>query len=152
MCSQPATAATYFDERIDIHHIFPQHWCRQNDVPPALCDSIVNKIPLSARTNRVIGGRAPSEYVSRLQNSADISAGQLDDHLRTHLIDPDHLRTNDFMAFFERRQFALLQRIGEAMGKSIETGLVADLDDTVTEYQTDAEAVFDDDNVEAIPA
>lgn len=149
---QPATSATYFDERIDIHHIFPQHWCRQNDVPPALCDSIVNKTPLTARTNRVIGGRAPSEYVSRLQNSAEISPKQLDAHLRTHLIDPVRLRADDFMAFFEDRQFALLQRIGEAMGKPVETALVAEPVDTVTDYQIDVETIFDDDNVEAIPA
>ena len=149
---QPATSATYFDERIDIHHIFPQHWCRQNDVSPVLCDSIVNKTPLTARTNRVIGGRAPSEYVSRLQNSAEISPDQLDAHLRTHLIDPNHLRADDFMAFFEDRQSALLQRIGEAMGKPIETALVAEPDETVIEYQIDVETIFDDDDIEAISA
>lgn len=48
---QPSDFSNYFDERVDIHHIFPQHWCRQNSVPPTLCDSIVNKTPLTARTN-----------------------------------------------------------------------------------------------------
>lgn len=38
----------YFDDKIDIHHIFPQRWCRNNGIEARCCDSIVNKTPLSA--------------------------------------------------------------------------------------------------------
>ena len=41
---------SYFDDKIDIHHIFPQRWCRSNDVKTKRCDCIVNKTPLSAKT------------------------------------------------------------------------------------------------------
>ena len=48
----------YFDDKIDIHHIFPQEWCRKNSIEAKRCDCIVNKTPLSAKTNRMIGGNA----------------------------------------------------------------------------------------------
>lgn len=50
----------YFDESVDIHHIFPADYCRQQGLPRQLWNSIVNKAPLSARTNRILGGKAPS--------------------------------------------------------------------------------------------
>jgi hypothetical protein len=147
---QPSTFASYFDERIDIHHIFPQQWCRDNGIAPALCDSIVNKTPLTARTNRVIGGRAPSDYASRVQNSADITVNQLDGHLRSHLIDASALRADNFADFFERRQTRLLQRIGEAMGKPVEMALVTELADTdsAIEYEPDEDLMFEGDSEE----
>ena len=148
---QPSEFSTYFDERIDVHHIFPQRWCQKNNVPPALCDSIINKTPLTARTNRVIGGYAPSEYVTRIQNSVGITAEQLDDHLRTHLIDPYLLRTDNFTTFFERRQTQLLQRISAAMRKTIEDPFESETDDLVSEYQLE-EAGYDDDEGEPPPS
>ena len=33
----------YFDDKIDIHHIFPQEWCRKNSIEAKRCDCIVNK-------------------------------------------------------------------------------------------------------------
>ena len=105
----------YFDEQIDIHHIFPQRWCRAHDIEAARCESIVNKTPLTARTNRSIGGRAPSEYLGRIATPRD----RLDGYLRTHLIEPAHLRSDDFDGFFAARRSALLGAIREAMGKQI---------------------------------
>ena len=60
---------SYFDEKIDIHHIFPQQWCRNNGIEPKRCDCIVNKTPISAKTNRMIGGNPPSNYLGRIQKS-----------------------------------------------------------------------------------
>jgi hypothetical protein len=125
----------YFDERVDIHHLFPQRWCREQGISPAQCDSIVNKTPLSARTNRVIGGRAPGEYLSRLQNSAGITADQLDAHLRTHLVDPALLRADDFQGFFAARQTALLGRVEQVTGKRIDPGVPAEPEDEPAEYE-----------------
>ena len=47
---------TYFDERTDIHHICPQAWCQANGIDARRCDCVVNKTPISAKTNRMIGG------------------------------------------------------------------------------------------------
>jgi len=115
-----ATVDTYFDEATDIHHIFPKHWCERQGIAPRDYNSIINKTPLSARTNRVIGGRAPSEYLRRLANSARIDADTLDKYLSSHLCEPGLLRADDFHRFYAVRKRALLDRIGEAMGKPID--------------------------------
>jgi len=44
----------FFDENVDIHHIFPPDWCKKQGIPRERYDSIINKTPLSARTNRII--------------------------------------------------------------------------------------------------
>jgi hypothetical protein len=117
---QPIDVARYFDEKVDIHHIFPQHWCQKNDVEPQRCDSIINKTPLSATTNRIIGGRAPSKYLVTLESKADIETSRMDEILESHVIDPSSLRADDFDKFFQARAQALLQRIQSATGKSAE--------------------------------
>jgi hypothetical protein len=111
----------FFDENVDIHHIFPQKWCKDRKIEPEIFDSIINKTPLSYRTNRTIGGHAPSEYLARLQAGNDeapkIGMEQVDEYLRSHLIDPAILRANAFDAFMESRLNQLLELIEKAMGK-----------------------------------
>ena len=51
---------------------FPRVLCRQKGIAPNLCDSIVNKTPISAKANRMIGDKAPSKYLERIQNQAGI--------------------------------------------------------------------------------
>lgn len=53
--------STYFAEAIDIHHIFPIAWCEKKGISKSDYNCIVNKTPLSARTNRIVGGDPPSE-------------------------------------------------------------------------------------------
>lgn len=117
---QPIDVAKYFDESVDVHHIFPQHWCQTNGVEPQRCDSIVNKTPIAAKTNRSIGGRAPSKYLLTLEKQAGIDQPRLDEILATHVIDSASLRKDDFDGFFQARQQALMDRIQRATGKSSE--------------------------------
>src|SRR3954452_10824148 len=58
----------FFGENADIHHIFPKKWCDEQKIKPEIYDSIINKTPLSYRTNRIIGGTSPSSYLSRLES------------------------------------------------------------------------------------
>lgn len=109
---------TYFDESIDIHHIFPQKWCEENGIKRKKMDCVVNKTPLSAHTNRVIGGRAPSKYLSKLEKKAGLQPDRMAEILESHLIDANALLSDDFNSFFESRSSALLNRIEKAMGKS----------------------------------
>jgi hypothetical protein len=110
---------TYFDDNIDIHHIFPQKWCNTQDIDPKRYDSVINKTALSARTNRIVGGNAPSVYLGRLQNNYGISEERMNEILISHVISPDLLRGDDFDAFYEERERALLDRIEGAMGKPL---------------------------------
>jgi len=120
----------FFGENVDIHHIFPQDWCKKQGIQPAVYDSIINKTPLSFRTNRIIGGIAPSEYMARLEKgdtaTPAIDSVRLDGFVRSHLIDPDALRHNRFDAFMADRQKQLLRLIELATGKPAYAGEVAE--------------------------
>lgn len=120
----PIDVQLYFDDQIDIHHIFPQDWCKRNGVDPRRCDSIVNKTPLAARTNRMISNNAPSDYLQRVQRNAGIDEARIDQILASHLIDPITLRLDYFDDFFKARETALLNRIERAMGKPIARDMV----------------------------
>lgn len=116
----------FFGENVDIHHIFPQDWCKKQGIQPAVYDSIINKTPLSFRTNRIIGGVAPSEYLTKLEKgdmqTPAIQQERLDAYLRSHLIDPVILRSDDFNAFMADRQKRLLGLIEQATGKPAYAG------------------------------
>ena len=114
---QSMSLASFFDYRVDIHHIFPKAWCNKNDVDADHRESIVNKTAISFDTNRSIGGRAPSHYMPTLEKKAGISADQLDEILATHAVDASALRADEFDRFFEHRKRQLLKIIGMAMGK-----------------------------------
>lgn len=113
-------AVQYVDLAVDIHHIFPQRWCAENGVDNEHRESIVNKTSIGARTNRIIGGAAPSRYLSTIESKAQISGAQLDEILRTHLAGPMMMRTDDFDSFFTERRENLCQLVESAIGKSVQ--------------------------------
>ncbi|MGB4491165.1 MAG: DUF262 domain-containing protein [Bacteroidales bacterium] len=110
---------TYFSESIDIHHIFPVAWCEKNNIPRNDYDCIINKTPLSGRTNRIVRGDAPSKYLERLKKRAGVSDSEFNDILRSHLVSPDYMYEDDFYGFFNNRKEQILQRIEKAIGKQI---------------------------------
>ncbi|MDF5720709.1 MAG: HNH endonuclease domain-containing protein [Rhizonema sp. PD37] len=109
----------HHSEPIDIHHIFPRSWCEKNSIKREEYDSVVNKTPLSSKTNKIVGSHAPSVYLSSLQKKASIAEERMDKLLRSHVIDPDALRADDFDKFFQTRHKMLLERIEKAMGKTL---------------------------------
>ncbi len=134
----------FFGENVDIHHIFPQDWCKAHGFKPAIFDSIINKTPLSYRTNRIIGGVAPSQYIAKLEKGEEttppIPSQKLDAYLKSHLIDPVLLRADKFEAFMDDRQKQLLALIEQAMGKAAYTGNVADEGEDAEADEDTAEA------------
>ena len=109
--------ATYYNDNIDIHHVFPVDYCKKLGIDPNIFNSIVNKTPLSSRTNRIIGGNAPSVYLNKLETDHNISAINLDDCIESHSIDVCALRSDDFETFFNKRQNSLLNHVQKVMGK-----------------------------------
>jgi hypothetical protein len=134
----------FFGENVDIHHIFPQQWCRARGIKAAVFDSIINKTPLSYRTNRVIGGVAPSHYIAKLEkgfsDAPPIDAAKLDTYLASHLIEPALLRADDFEGFMADRQRRLLALIEQAMGKPAYAGDVAEEGEELEVDEDEAEA------------
>jgi hypothetical protein len=118
---QSLDITNYFDEAVDIHHIFPAAHCESQKYDRNLWNSVVNKTPLSARTNRALGGRAPSAYLGTLEKNSKYAIPQqvLDNHLKTHLIDIVFLRNDDFGGFIISRTKALLNLIQAATGKAV---------------------------------
>lgn len=110
---------TYSSESIDIHHIFPVAWCNKNNVPRSDFDSIINKTPLSGRTNRIVSGDAPSKYLDRLKKNAGTTDEEFESILKSHVVSPEFMYNDDFYAFFTDRKEKMLQKIEEAMGKKI---------------------------------
>ena len=136
---------SYFDEKIDIHHIFPQKWCQANGIEPKRCDCIVNKTAISAKTNRMIGGSTTSNYLARIRKSAGIIPTRMGSILESHVIEPAATRSDDFLGFFKAREKALLDRVEAAMGKPIARDLVQapadDSDDYEDEEQPEEDVV-----------
>ncbi|MBK7782461.1 MAG: DUF262 domain-containing protein [Ardenticatenia bacterium] len=116
---EPIEAQTVFDDDVDIHHIFPERWCKEIGIKPGTYNSVINKTALAARTNRQIGGRAPSMYLPAMERVADIEPDRMDEILRSHRILPTELRADRFWDFYAARAEALLQRIEAATGKTI---------------------------------
>lgn len=111
--------STYFSESIDIHHIFPVAWCEKNNIPREDFDSIVNKTPLSGRTNRIVSGDAPSKYLNRLKGHAGVSDEEFETILKSHVVSPQLMYNDNFEGFLADRREQILQRIEQAMGKTI---------------------------------
>lgn len=113
------TAVKSMETLPDIHHIFPRAYCEKAGLDRTKWNSIVNKTPLIARTNREIGGVAPSKYLPRIMKDAVISEDVLRARIESHLIDYDALAADDFDAFFADRAKKLLDAIESAMGKEV---------------------------------
>lgn len=118
----------FFDEGVDIHHIFPKAWCESQTpkLPASLYDSVVNKTPLGYRTNRIIGGVAPSSYLEKLEKGKGGTNGQiieppiekaaLADYLKSHCIPVQELYADDFAGFMKARQKLLMELVSRITG------------------------------------
>lgn len=106
---------------LDIHHIFPQDWCRKQGIPRKRWNSIINKTPISYKANRMIGGAAPSQYLQKIQHHRQVQLSDvgMNTILESHLIPAATLRTDDFDAFYSARKAALLSLIERVMGKQL---------------------------------
>ncbi len=120
------------DVKLDIHHIFPRKWCEDSDIPPRVYNAIVNKTAISYKANRMIGGSAPSKYLAQLQGHAQVKLpdAEMDDILKSHVIDATLLRADTFKEFYAARKASLLSIVERAMGKmSADSASVADDED-----------------------
>jgi hypothetical protein len=115
----PIDLHTYFERNIDIHHVFPRKWCEDAKLPREKWNSVVNKAPLAAETNRSIGGDAPTIYLKRIETSKKVDAAALDSFLATHRVPIPALRSDNFDAFIQQHARALLGLIEAATGKTV---------------------------------
>jgi hypothetical protein len=131
LSGDPIELTGYFDGAVDIHHLFPRAHCEECGYPRERWNSIVNKAPLMARTNRIIGGQAPSLYLGQIQQRHRIAEERMNAILRSHMIDPAPMRADDFEAFLRYRAGALLDLVEKATGKQVSG---RDADETVSAF------------------
>ncbi len=111
--------AVYKSSNIDIHHIFPQNYCKTKKYDEGKWNSIINKTPISYSTNREIGGVAPSQYLAKIEKKGKVSHDELSGYLESHWISSAACRSDDFDRFIVDRARRLLDAVSQAMGKPI---------------------------------
>jgi hypothetical protein len=109
---------------LDDHHIVPKDWGKGQEGLGNLIDTILNRTPLTADTNRnVIGTRLPNAYLPELIAESGESTARAT--LESHLISPaafdillrDPFTRNDFEAFIAERQRTLQDAIEDLLVK-----------------------------------
>ena len=121
-------STVFLDRAVDIHHVFPKAYCQGKiKRPEKYWNSIINKAPLTAKTNRALGGDAPSKYLAKIEEGKipdhepmTPAPARLNEILQTHLIDPELLRGDEFNDFILDRASRLLDLVEEATGKPVE--------------------------------
>ncbi len=111
---------TGFELPVEVHHIFPIVWSQKHEIPRSKWNSVVNKAPLTSRTNRILSGSAPSQYLRRIVDRGAVGSDRLDQILETHLIDPELLREDRFEDFLRARASALLDEIERVTGRTVQ--------------------------------
>lgn len=119
------------DIAVEIHHIFPKNsYQRQYQ---DLIESVINKTPLSKKTNGILGDITPSKYLEKImtgEDSADqnrrrtkksttelVSEENLEIYLKSHLIDMEDLENDNFKNFICHRAKKVLKAIFNATGR-----------------------------------
>lgn len=104
-------------EELDDHHIVPDSWGKKK-IPDNLINSILNRTPLTAETNRhIIGHKLPNEYLPALIEKSGESAVRA--ILETHFISKEALsvllrdpfKPDDFEEFIRERQRTIQEAI-----------------------------------------
>ena len=108
---------------LDDHHIVPQSWGKKNLAPKAV-DTILNRTPLSADTNRnIISDRLPNEYLPEWV--AKNGESEVRVILESHYISPtafdilmrQNFGPDDYEAFISERQRTIQAAIEELLIK-----------------------------------
>ena len=107
---------------LDVHHLFPKVWCTNQGIKPEMYNAIINRTPISYKANRMIGGKAPSSYLSAIQAHQQVCLNneEMNNILESHQIPAALIRQDNFKAFFEQRKERLLYIVEQAMGKKVE--------------------------------
>ncbi|HBN56326.1 MAG TPA: hypothetical protein DD414_06080 [Lachnospiraceae bacterium] len=109
----------YKSDAVDIHHVFPKDYCVKAGYPKSKWNSVINKTPLSYRTNREIGGVSPGKYLSKIEKKGQVTEQVLNSYLESHWLDVVYCRQDNFDEFIVNRASKLLDAIESAMGKPV---------------------------------
>ena len=120
MSGDPLGIVHLLNGNIEVHDIFPAAWCERSQIPKNLYNSIINRTPVDAATNRTMRDHAPSRYLALLRNRAPV--GTLVNILSSHHLDIGTLEEDNFPAMFIERGRSMLAMVGEVMQKDLGDG------------------------------
>ena len=126
--------SNYYEDIIDVHHVFPVTWCERNGIRKEDYDCIINKTPLSGGTNKFFSGDSPSRYLERLMKRLTVHnevklenvQSKISELVTSHLINTQTLLNDNFTQFITERKESLLTAIEQATGKVILRGVKDD--------------------------
>lgn len=102
---------------VDNHHIFPEAYCRDRELPKENWNSVVNRTLITAKTNRQIGGNAPSKYLPMFCQDNKIEKSEMKEILTAHFIKYSAVTKDDFGSFFRTRANKIIRAIERVTGK-----------------------------------
>jgi hypothetical protein len=108
------------ERRIDSHHIFPRAYLKN----PAIAERILNRALIDSETNRIIGKKAPSDYLDAIESLYGME--KVRDVLSSHAIrlaEDSGILNDDYEAFLLDRLEGVIQLIEDATGASVQRDL-----------------------------
>ncbi len=75
--------------------------------------------PITSKTNKIIGSKAPNDYLSEIINRYQVSRPNLERYLASHWIDINLLMDEEFNEFIAARAGLLLDAVEKVTGKKI---------------------------------
>ena len=122
-----ATGMIARPDDIDDHHIIPQSWGRPIEAIGGAIDTILNRTPLSAETNRrYINDRLPNQYLPEwVERDTEVEVRRI---LSTHLISDyafdvllrKPFTPDDFREFIAERQRSVLDALQRVVGNVLD--------------------------------
>jgi hypothetical protein len=115
---KPLTQEVISENHIDDHHIFPDKYLDQRNIPPRQRDCVLNHTYIDRETNQRINARPPSDYMNEIQEArGDEKFHEL---LNSHLLpigpQASIFTNDDFYAFIEWRQQKIFEEIKKVTG------------------------------------
>jgi hypothetical protein len=115
------------EQGIDDHHLFPSAYLARQGIAPARArDHVLNRTLIDRTTNRMIGDRAPSDYLAEIKGTPGFP---FDAVLASHGLPTgaeSPLMRDDYEGFLARRQETLWQEIRRVTGAAEAADLEAD--------------------------
>lgn len=138
---------------LDDHHIVPKDWVKKQKDAVGVIDSILNRTPLTADTNRnVVCDRLPNAYLPKMiaANGESIIRTTLESHFISpaafDILLRDPFTLNDFEAFLSERQKTLQEAIENLLVKE-RLDLppqLRELDESVERIELDLRRIVDE--------
>lgn len=117
--AQPFDRHTVVDLVPGFHWIFPLDWCLSQCVDEQLANSVLNLTPMGKRTWVVQDGRAPKQYLARVQSKSLMENNEFDAVLESHEIDSELVRLSDPSKFWADRRERFVGIVEYAMDKPV---------------------------------